>query len=131
MPTAYDTRRRAYIFEGCFCGWSCVKGHNLEVNGGKYVHREICMHIARVMAQTKATECAAAPPRTALRMFGGTMELAVFRGGRTVSAAVVKPVTRGPAVSSRGGRTGSSSKRGRGPEGGHVRLDQLGFITKA
>ena len=145
LPTSYDARKKAYLFVGCFCGWGCVKGYNLEVNGGKYVHREICMHIARLMAHTGAGDCAAAPPRINLRMFGGRLELQDFRSAcRSVTCAaevhgsrpaVTEPPPGTGAPANAGGRGGrSGAKRGRVGGGGggaqHMRLDQLGFTTR-
>ena len=151
MPVAFDARKRFYTFVGCFCGWSCVKGHNLEVNAGKYVHREVCMHIARLMTQTGAPDCAAAPPRTCLSMFGGHLRIEQFRGSSRSSACAPPPAGRAPPVlglglgrglgdrtstASRGGGQGGQGgragiKRGRAPENGHMRLEQLGFVSRA
>ena len=131
LPTAYDGRRKLYTFAGCFCGWGCVKAHNLEVNGAKYVHREICMHISRLMAHTSAPECAAAPPRTALALFGGPLAIAQFRarGASTSTLQGVRapnpPAAEPTLHPSRAPR--APTKRGRGPES--VSLEQLGFTA--
>ena len=142
LPTAYDAKKRQYTLEGCFCGWGCVKAHNLEVNGAKYIHREVCMHIARLMSQTSAPECDAAPARTALRMFGGPLDIDRFRStSRSESCAVAvdksahrpQPARATTSLATQpthptqsGARAGGKRARADG-----MRLEQLGFIKRA
>lgn len=142
LPTAYDARRRAYTFVGCFCSWSCVKGHNLEVNGGKYVHREICMHIARLMVHTADSvdtggmdvSARAAPVRTSLEMFGGPLSLEQFRKGSAAPAPA--PAPSATPLASGVGKVKSEAravvqKRGREALGtSNMSLAQLGFVSR-
>ena len=90
------------------------------------------MHIARLMAVTAAVDCDAAPPRTALRLFGGHLDLDAFRSTtRDASSAAI--ASAGEAAQGECAATAPPKPRGtrpRGADGGHMRLEQLGFVKR-
>ena len=85
VPTRWDTKRGAFVVYGAFCSWSCAKRFLLE-----NPHRLACTaqmsavwlaQLARALGH--AGPIHAAPPRAALRAYGGTMSLPEFRAHGT------------------------------------------------
>ncbi len=79
MPIKYDDRRGVFHVTGTFCSWACMKAYNSETGG--YLKNVNAMHIT--LFHKKCTGrlggVRPAPPRLALRVFGGKMTIEEFR----------------------------------------------------
>ncbi len=80
MPIAYDPRTDVFHVMGSFCGFGCMKAYNFERNSYmKHVNATtISLFARRCTGQLRRIR--PAPPRCALRAFGGTMSIDEFRG---------------------------------------------------
>lgn len=89
MPTCYDDRTDGFFLWGNFCSFSCCKRHILETKGASCsrlidnlallaikVHKE---NVRLRVAPKHYRGVRIAPPRTALKMFGGGMTIEEFR----------------------------------------------------
>lgn len=79
LPVRYDDRRDVFHVAGTFCSWSCMKAYNWEsasymkpviINNITLFHKR-CTGVLRGIRT--------APPRQALRVFGGHMSIEEFR----------------------------------------------------
>lgn len=86
MPIRHDDARDVFHVMGTFCSWACMKAHNLE--SASYTKSIIANYITLFYKRcTKRLQgIRSAPPRQALKVFGGTMSIEEFR------AASDKPV---------------------------------------
>lgn len=94
MPVAYDPRTDVFRVTGSFCGFSCMKSYNFDRdNYLKHVNAiNISLFAKRCTGQIQRIHLA--PPRQALRAFGGTMSIEEFRGdARTWAVLPPKMVT--------------------------------------
>lgn len=90
MPMKYDDRRDVFTVGGYFCSWSCMKAYNYEHTGYRsgIVNGWIGMLRRRTLeGGTGSIKCA--PPRQALRVFGGNLTIDEFR--TTKMSCVVLP----------------------------------------
>lgn len=93
LPIKYDDRRDVFHVMGTFCSWACMKAHNLE--SASYMKSVIANTITlfhkRCTGQLRGVR--PAPPRVALRVFGGNMSIEEFRAasGKPVEFAVLPP----------------------------------------
>lgn len=79
MPIGYDDRRKVFHVSGTFCSWPCMKAYNLGSSSYlKSVHaNHITLFHWRCTGGLRGIR--AAPPRQALRVFGGRMSIHEFR----------------------------------------------------
>lgn len=99
MPIKHDDRRDIFHVVGTFCSWACMKRHNLDC--GSYAR-----HVNATLITLFKRRCTgelggiqAAPPRLALRAFGGDMTLEQFRGcDRGVMVLPPKMILHRPVV---------------------------------
>lgn len=79
LPIRYDDKRDTFHVMGTFCSWACMKSHNLE--SSSYMKSVITNIITlfRKRCTGKLSRIRAAPPKHALRVFGGTMNIDEFR----------------------------------------------------
>lgn len=80
MPFRFDDKMDLFYVTGTFCSWGCVKAYNMDSSSYmRHVNSTIITLFHRRC--TGATESVKpAPPRLALKAFGGTMTLEEFRG---------------------------------------------------
>lgn len=93
MPIKHDCLRDVFHVMGTFCSWACMKAHNLEsssymksmnANNITLFHKRCTGELRRIRP---------APPKQALRVFGGTMSIAEFRAAseQPLEYAVLPP----------------------------------------
>lgn len=80
FPVRYDDRRRTFKVVGQFCSWACVKAYNRD----RYSNLRASLNAASIRHYMKRCTgrtdvVRGAPPREALRAFGGPMSIADFR----------------------------------------------------
>jgi hypothetical protein len=83
IPHIYDNRRNLFFSYGSFCSWSCAKRHVLEGKGGEYSCTLLTLLRLKILGGlgTHRMGIRAAPPRTALAVFGGNLSVEQFREG--------------------------------------------------
>ncbi len=102
MPIKYDDRRDVFHVTGTFCSWACMKAHNSESSG--YLKNVNAMHIALFHRRCtgKVGRIPPAPPRIALRVFGGSLGIDEFRAaseqGRTFNVLPPKMIVHHAAL---------------------------------
>lgn len=79
MPIRHDDRRDIFHVMGEFCSWACMKAHNMSSSSytKSVIANYITMFRHRCTGVLKGTP--SAPPREALKVFGGTMSIEQFR----------------------------------------------------
>jgi hypothetical protein len=80
LPCAYDELRNRFKVTGVFCSWSCAKAYALNDNS---LCSKFCIsHLNQLVQQIHGTfiNFPHAPPRQALKMFGGKLTIKEFRG---------------------------------------------------
>lgn len=79
MPVGYDPRTDVFRVMGSFCGFPCMKSFNLERDSYlKHVNAStISLFAKRCTGGAKRIRLA--PPRAALRAFGGSLSIEEFR----------------------------------------------------
>lgn len=79
LPVAYDDRRDVFHVMGTFCSFACMKAYNCESTSYmKHVSANV-ITLFHKRCTGKLTGVRPAPPRVALRVFGGTMTIDEFR----------------------------------------------------
>lgn len=102
MPTKYDDKRHVFLVHGTFCSWSCVKKYN--TCSTSHLSGVRSMFITKMFLEcTKGTTgslvprlrlgqtkpiIVPAPPREALKAFGGWMTIDEFRSTGDVYASI-------------------------------------------
>lgn len=82
MPTHYDERKTPKYRDsfGIFCSWSCMYTYNLDIKGGNAFTRSTAIHMLRsAIDGTGLKPIKRAPPKQALKMFGGHLDIVDFR----------------------------------------------------
>ena len=79
MPTNYDEVRKRFRVMGIFCSWSCVKA--FYENEPKYSNGSKGTLLTTLIRTIHGRyyDISSAPPRSALKVFGGTMTIEQFR----------------------------------------------------
>lgn len=84
MPIKYDDRLDEFHVVGNFCSWACMKSYNMD-------SRSYMRHVNATIISLFHKKCTGkvqgirpAPPRLALRAFGGHMSIEEFRGCEAV-----------------------------------------------
>lgn len=92
MPIEYDERRERFIVHGIFCSWNCVKAfNNYKVNNkGIKINTLITLFVKKLYGYIIPIN--SAPPRSCLKMFGGTMSIEDFRKSSLTSLHVEEPI---------------------------------------
>ena len=88
LPIKYDSLRKRFMFVGLFCSWNCVKSYNFERNDHRASERSmlITLLVQQLHGITEAVCIKKAPPRQALKMFGGHLDISEFRNSRNVDS---------------------------------------------
>ena len=79
LPFKYDSRLDSFKSKGFFCSWECMRTYVLnETETDKYV---MLIMLRRQKMGMKKHNIKRAPPRQALKVFGGTLSIEEFREG--------------------------------------------------
>ena len=79
LPIAWDERRDLFTVCGNFCSWSCVKAYNMHSSSCYKGVRSNLIAVLRKKACGRLAPVKCAPPRQALRVFGGQLSIEEFR----------------------------------------------------
>jgi hypothetical protein len=81
IPTNYDPHRKRYTFMGIFCSWNCAKSYNFNMVDHKKQERNtlLTLLIKDLYGIQECLNIKVAPPREALKMFGGYLDIEEFR----------------------------------------------------
>lgn len=79
LPVRYDDRQDAFHVMGTFCSWACMKTHNWE--SASYLKSVVVNNITLFHKRCTGAlrPIRSAPPRQALKVFGGLMSIDEFR----------------------------------------------------
>jgi hypothetical protein len=79
IPTKYDEIRQRFKVTGCFCSWACAKAFIL--NDSFYINNKSLMLLVKLIRTIHGRhyDIPTAPPRSTLRVFGGTLDIKEFR----------------------------------------------------
>ena len=79
MPVSYDEIHDTFVCTGQFCSWECMKSYNLYSNSS--FKQAIFNHIQMMHDKTENTHNTIkfAPPRSLLKVHGGSMTIDEFR----------------------------------------------------
>lgn len=78
MPVRHIKMKERYFLQGVYCSWACVNAANRDQKDFRMVQRSgMIYELARRWHGVSARRTA--PPRLALKMFGGTMSIEEFR----------------------------------------------------
>ena len=79
MPVRHDARRDLFHVVGTFCSWACMKSYNMD--SSSYMRHVNATYITLFHKRCtgKLQGIRPAPPRLALKAFGGTMSIEEFR----------------------------------------------------
>jgi hypothetical protein len=80
-PYKYDEKRKRFQTTGHFCSWECTKTYILNEGGPRSGERQMLLSLMRQHSAGKYMPIKAAPKRTALAVFGGTLTIEEFRSG--------------------------------------------------
>lgn len=99
LPFKYDDRRDIFHVSGTYCSWACMKTDNHRTNSHLANVRAMLIALLRKRCTGVLGHIRPAPPREALRAFGGWMSLDAFRGTDAVFTLVPpKMIMHPPAV---------------------------------
>lgn len=91
MPVWYDDRRDLFRVMGTFCSWACMKAYNIQsCSYVKSVNANIITLFHR-RCTGRLSGIRAAPPRMALKVFGGSLAIEEFRAA-SVTGNVLRAV---------------------------------------
>lgn len=79
LPISYDFKKQEYSTVGTFCSWECLKAYNYNEKDSQRFTRAsyICMMKRHLCG--KIDHINTAPPRQALKIFGGNLDITEFR----------------------------------------------------
>ena len=88
LATAYDPAQRAFRFEGYFCSWECARAYSFALSDHEGITRRACVFtlLYAALYDEAPPHIAPAPPRSALRPFGGSLEPETYRASFDVAA---------------------------------------------
>ena len=78
LPTKYDELRNRFRVTGNFCSWQCVKAYDLDGNNYGSNGKMLLTTLMRTM-HGKMYNINPAPPRSVLKVFGGSLSIDDFR----------------------------------------------------
>ena len=79
LPTHYDEKRKRFRITGNFCSWECVKA--FQISDSTYTSGNNMSILSTLIRSIhgRTYQISAAPPRSALSVFGGKMNIEEFR----------------------------------------------------
>lgn len=99
LPVRYDERRDIFHVVGTFCSWGCMKSYNMDSGSWmKHVNTTI-ITLFRKRCTGVLGGIKPAPPKLALKAFGGTMSIEEFRAcDKTLMILPPKMIMHRPVV---------------------------------
>lgn len=95
LPVRYDDRRDVFHVAGTFCSFACMKAYNRDDRGRMLPRTDAIGLFERRVRGTWTRASGAAPPRAALRVFGGYLSIEEFRRrGGEVPRAEKQPASK-------------------------------------
>jgi len=81
LPIKYDPHRKRFKFAGIFCSWNCTKAYNFDKCDYLVSQRSslITLLVQQISGLCSAINIKPAPPRQALKIFGGYLSIDEFR----------------------------------------------------
>lgn len=80
MPRSYDERRDVFLVHGTFCSFACMRRFNADSGGHVWGVRQTYIRLMQdKLVPAGERNYAPAPPRVALRAFGGYLSIDEFR----------------------------------------------------
>jgi hypothetical protein len=77
LPEKYLDNK--FYVHGCFCSFNCVQSYNLSLNDNKIWDRFSLLNYMKIKITNNDFKITTAPPRQALKMFGGPLSIDEFR----------------------------------------------------
>jgi hypothetical protein len=68
-----------FYVQGCFCSFNCIQSYNLSLNDNKIWDRFSLLNYMKIKITNNDFTITTAPPRQALKMFGGPLSIDEFR----------------------------------------------------
>lgn len=81
FPVRHDDRRNAFKVVGQFCSWPCVKAYNRDTYGLRSSINDVTIRHYYTRCTGRRDLIRSAPPRVALKAFGGHLAIEEFRQG--------------------------------------------------
>lgn len=82
LPVKYNTNKNSFDLQGCFCSFACMKAYNCSTSHYKQyeISTNMTLMYKRMFGFDKNFACITmAPPKTALKVFGGYLSIKEFR----------------------------------------------------
>ena len=79
MPVKYSQKSGVFEVFGVFCSWGCMKTYNTESNDSIRGYRNNLIFLLHEKMTKSFTDIKSAPPRLALKTFGGKLSIEDFR----------------------------------------------------
>jgi len=79
LPIDYDSKLNRFYTKGNFCSWECMKAFAIDMNVARNGEIQSFIAMMRMRALGRYERLCAAPKRTALKIFGGTMTIEEFK----------------------------------------------------
>lgn len=95
LPIDYDEKAKQYVTTGQFCSVGCMKSYNNNSNTTMMNKYNINMLISRYIQECTndaLVEIPCAPPRHALKVFGGSMSIEEFRKNKDIIYMTFPPI---------------------------------------
>lgn len=80
MPIRHDPHLDIFHVVGTFCSWGCMKSYNMDSSSYMRHVNATVITLFHKRCTGKLTSIRPAPPRLALKAFGGSMSIEEFRG---------------------------------------------------
>ena len=78
----YKYTNNTFYLCGQFCSWSCIKAHNINSRSYMVGARVDLISLYRLKTTGELNPITSAPPRFALKAFGGTLTIEEFRANK-------------------------------------------------
>lgn len=83
LPVDYNERTQKWKMTGSFCSWACAKAWNWDLGGGgnyrSGIRGQLLAFLKKKTTGTLGRGIVPAPPRSCLKVFGGTLTIDEFR----------------------------------------------------
>lgn len=99
LPIKYDAERKLFHVAGTFCSWGCMKAYNLDSRSYMSHNNATIITLFHWRVTGTLQGIRPAPPRVALKAFGGTMTIEDFRAcDKTLILLAPKMIVHLPVV---------------------------------
>lgn len=79
LPVQYDENKDTFKVTGNFCSWGCMKRYNFDLQDSKVNYRNNLIFLLYTKLTNQVKPIVDAPPKLALKIFGGKMNIDDFR----------------------------------------------------